>query len=115
MTTVARHAKSVDSRARATRVVTVAVVWFAGLWAGFFGILSAAAKYGCASNDEGLACHTSGSMLGVLLIVVVIAVVTTVTILTFDQPPRRVIGLGVFGVAGLVVCFVAAQGLLDTV
>jgi hypothetical protein len=112
---VARHATSVDSRARATRIVAIAVVWFAGLWAGFFGILSAVAKYGCSGNDDGLACQTSGSMLGIVLVVVVIALVTTATVLMLGQPARRVVPVGAVGVVALIVCFVAARVLLDTV
>jgi hypothetical protein len=93
----------------------VALVWLAGLGAGFFALLSAAAKYGCGGSDDGLACHTSGSLLGALLVLVVIAVVTAVTVLSDRRPPRDVLILGVTGLVALAICLVAARMLLDTV
>jgi hypothetical protein len=112
---VARHAKTVDGRSRSTRTVTLIVVWLGGLAAGFFGLLGAAARYGCGSSDHGLACRGSGSFVGVLLIVVVISVVTGVTVLTYDRAPRRVILVGIAGLVGLTVCFLLARALLATV
>jgi hypothetical protein len=103
------------ARSRNVRLATVAVVWLAGLAAGFFALLSAAAKYGCGGSDDGLACHTSGSLLGVLLVVLVIAVVTAVTVLSDDRASRSVLILGAAGLAALLICFVAARMLLDTV
>ena len=91
------------------------LVWLAGLVAGFFALLGAAAKYGCASTDRGLGCRTSGSLLGALLVVVVIADVTAVTVVSFGRPPRSVLAVGAGGLAALVACFVAARMLLATV
>jgi hypothetical protein len=110
-----RHAKVVDRRARTTRVSTVGVVWLAGLAAGFFGLLGAAARYGCGANDHGFGCRGSGSVVGVLIVVAVVAIVTAVTVLSFDRDPRRVIGIGGLGLIALAVCFVAARTLLGTV
>jgi len=87
----------------------------AGLAAGFFGLLGAAAKYGCGGSDTGLACRTSGSVLGVLLIVVVIAVVTAVTVLSHARSPRDTVLIGATGLVALGLCFVAARMLLDTI
>ena len=100
---------------RAVRLCSVGVIWLAGLVAGFFGLLGAAARYGCSSGDHGLACRTPGSLLGVLLIVAVIAVVTAVTVLSHGRPARDTVLLAVSGVAALAVCFVAARMLLDTI
>jgi hypothetical protein len=94
---------------------TVSIVWLCGLVAGFFGLLAAAARYGCGSSDNGLACRGSGSVVGVLIVVAVIAVVTAVTVMTHDRPPRRVVAIGGIGLAALVFCFVAARALLGTV
>jgi hypothetical protein len=93
----------------------VSVIWLAGLAAGFFGLLSAAAKYGCASTDRGLGCRTSGSILGTLVVVAVVAVVTLVTVVTHDQPTRRVVVVGIAGLVVLGACFVAARLLLATI
>jgi hypothetical protein len=112
---LARHAKIVDRRIRTIRVSTVIVVWLCGLGAGFYGLLSAAARYGCSSSDDGFACHTSGSVVGGLIVVAVIAVVTTVTVMTYDRPARRVLLVGGIGIVALVACFAAARGLLATV
>jgi uncharacterized membrane protein len=112
---VARHARTVDRRARVIRLSTVTVVWIGGLTAGFFGLLGAAARYGCGTSDTGLACRTSGSVVGGLIVVAVIIVVTTVTVLTHERPPRRVLTTGGIGLVALVLCLVAARGLLGTV
>jgi hypothetical protein len=93
----------------------VAVVWLGGLGAGFFGLLGAAAKYGCGANDHGLACRTSGSVVGVLIVVAVVIVVTAVTVLTHERTPRGVVVAGGLGLVVLVLCFVAARLLLGTV
>jgi hypothetical protein len=97
------------------RLSTVAVVWLCGLAAGFFGLLSAAARYGCGAGDNGLACRTSGSVVGILVVIAVIVVVTTVTVMSHDQPPRRLITMGASGLAALLLCFIAARALLSTV
>ena len=112
---MARHVRSFDRRASTVRRSTVVAVWLGGLAAGFFGLLAAAAKYGCGANDHGLACRTTGSALGVLVVIAVVAVVTVVTVLTHERPPRRVLTLGGAGLLALLVCFVAAQALLGTV
>jgi hypothetical protein len=93
----------------------VGVVWIAGLAAGFFGLLGAAARYGCGANDKGLACQGTGSLLGVLIVVAVVAVVTSVTVLTHDRQPRRVLTVGAMGLVGLAACFLLARVLLGTV
>ena len=111
---LARHAKIVDRRLRAVRLSTVSVIWLCGLAAGFFGLLSGTAKYGCANNNRGFGCRTSGSVVGFLIVLAVIAVVVTVTLLTHDRPRRRVLVVGAVGLAALAVCFVAAQLLLAT-
>jgi hypothetical protein len=112
---VARHARAVDRRTRTVRVSTVAVVWICGLTAGFFALLSAAARYGCGAGDKGLACRTSGSVVGILVVIAVIVVVTTVTVMSHDRPPRRLLTIGLTGVAVLTLCFLAARALLGTV
>jgi hypothetical protein len=96
-------------------VSIVGLVWLCGLAAGFFSILAAAARYGCGRNDSGLACRTSGSVLGILLVIAVITVVAAVTVMTHDRPARRVMIAGGVGFASLVACLVAAHGLLATV
>jgi hypothetical protein len=93
----------------------MAVVWLAGLAAGFFGLLGAAARYGCGVNDKGLACTGSGSTLGVLLVLAVITVVTVVTVRIHDREPRRVITIGAVGLVALALCLLFARMLLDTV
>ena len=112
---MARARGEADRRARAIRLGTLALVWLAGLVAGFFGLLSAVATYGCSDSDPGLACRTSGSLLGAVVVLAVIAVVTAVTVLSHDRPPRVTGLLAGSGLAALVVCFVAARMLLDTV
>jgi DMSO/TMAO reductase YedYZ heme-binding membrane subunit len=110
-----RHAKIVDRRARTTRLSTVTLVWVCGLAAGFFGLLAAAARYGCGADDNGFACRTSGSAVGVLILIGVVAVVTAVTVLTHNRPPRRVLAIGGVGIVGLALCLVCARMLLGTV
>jgi hypothetical protein len=112
---VARHARAVDRRVRAVRFSTIVVVWLGGLAAGFFGLLSAAARYGCGASDTGLACRTSGSVVGILVVIAVIIVVTAVTVLSQDQPPQRLIAMAVAALAALLLCFIAARALLATV
>ncbi|MDT4913974.1 MAG: hypothetical protein QOC66_3102 [Pseudonocardiales bacterium] len=90
-------------------------MWVCGLAAGFFGLLAAAARYGCGASDTGLACRTSGSVIGILVVIAVIIVVTTVTVLSDDQPPRRLMTIGGTGLAALLLCFLAARALLSTV
>jgi hypothetical protein len=114
MVSLARHAKGVDGRIRVIRLSTLAVVWLAGLAAGFVGALSAVARYGCGTNDDGFACRGSGSLVGVLIVAAAIVIVVAVTLMTHDRPARRVLTVGGVGVASLVICLVAARGLLST-
>jgi hypothetical protein len=104
----------VDGRLRAIRLATVCVIWLGGLGVGFVGLLAAAARYGCSSSDHGFGCSTSGEVVGIGLVLAVIAVVILVTVLTYDRPQRRVLMVGGFGLAALVVCLVAARALLAT-
>ena len=101
-----------ERRLRVTRRGTVAAVWLAGLLAGFYGLLAATARYGCAGSDNGLACHVGGSVVGVLIVVAVLAVVTAVTLLSDRGSSREILVLGGSGVIALGVCFVAARMLL---
>lgn len=110
-----RHAKAVDRRQRAIRTWTVGAIWLCGLAAGFVAILAAAARYGCAPHDAGFACRTSGSVVGIVLVVAVISVIIAVTVLTYDRPARRVLVVGGVGLGGLIVCFALARVLLATV
>lgn len=93
---------------------TVAAVWLVGLFAGFFGLLGAAARWGCGMHDNGLACHPSGSLLGVLIVVVVVGVVTGVTVLVSGRSTRGVLAIGGMGLVALVLCWIAARSLLAT-
>jgi hypothetical protein len=111
---LSRHAKAVDERLRTIRLLALAAVWAVGLAAGFFAFLSAAARYGCSDNQRGLACRTSGSIAGILLVLAVIAIVTAVTIMAADRPARRMVTIAVAGVVALAVCLVAARSLLAT-
>ena len=109
-----RHAKVVDPRQRAIRLATLAFVWLCGLAAGLDATLAAAAKYGCMSGDQALACKTSGSVLGIVLLITVIAILTVVTLATTNRPTRRVLVIGAAGVLALAICAVAASALLST-
>jgi hypothetical protein len=110
---VSRHARDADQRLRVVRLSALGVIWLCGLAAGFFGLLSAAARYGCDSGD-GFACRGSGSAVGVLLVVAVVGIVTTVTVLTHERPARDVLVISGVGLAALVCCLVAARSLLAT-
>jgi hypothetical protein len=111
---LAKHPKAVDSRARTTRFVIVAVIWVCGLLAGFYGLLGAAARYGCNANDDGFACRRSGSVVGVLITVAVVAIVAAVTLMTHGRSTRQLIAVGGFGLLALAFCFGAARILLAT-
>lgn len=111
---MARHAKLVDRRLRAIRISTVSLIWLGGLGAGFVGLLGAAARYGCAPSDKGFGCSTSGEVVGILLVVAVIVVVFVVTVMTHDRPARRVLMVGGYGAAALILCAIAARALLAT-
>ena len=90
------------------------MVWLAGLAAGFVGLLSATAHYGCSAGDHGFACHTSGSVVGWLLVAAVIAIVIAVTVLTLNRSARGVLTVGGVSLVALALCFVAARSLLAT-
>jgi hypothetical protein len=111
---VQRRAEDVDRRVHTIRVGTVLLVWLCGLAAGFYGLLAAAARYGCGVHQTGLACRGSGSLIGILIVIVVIAVVTAVTIVVPNRPPRGVLIAGGAGLAALVLCLVAARSVLAT-
>jgi hypothetical protein len=89
-------------------------VWLCGLAAGFYAALAAAAKYGCAGGDTSIGCKTSGSVLGIVLLVTIIAIVTVVTLATTNRPRRGVFIIAAIGVGGLAICTFAAASLLAT-
>jgi hypothetical protein len=109
-----RHASPVDERRRVIRLSCVAFVWLCGLGAGLCAVLAAAAKYGCMGGDQALACKTSGSVLGVVLLITVIATVTVVALTTVNRPTRAVIVISAVGVVALAICTFAAASLLST-
>jgi hypothetical protein len=96
------------------RASALTVIWVGGIAAGFFAILSVAARYGCSRSAHGLACRQSGSALGVVIIAVVVAVVTAVTVFTHGRS-SRVIGIAAaVGAAMLVGCYYCAHALIAT-
>jgi hypothetical protein len=109
---VGRHVKPASGRLRLTRGSALAVVWLAGLAAGFFAILAVAARYSCSASNHALACGSSGTALGAVIAVAVVAVVTTVTVVTYDRSPKRVLSCAALGLLLLAGCFLGAQGLL---
>jgi hypothetical protein len=112
---LARHAKLVvDQRQRVIRLSTVTFVWLCGLAAGLYAVLAATAKYGCMSGDDATGCKTSGSVLGIVLLITVIAIVTVITLATANRPSRHVLVIGGIGVAALAICAFAAASLLAT-
>ena len=106
-----RHARGKDARPRRVRLVALAVVWVCGLIAAFFSVLAATARYGCATGNRALACRTSGSVLGWLLVAAVIVVIIAVTIM-LDRPRGPVLVVASIGVATALLCLGAATGLL---
>jgi hypothetical protein len=111
---VGRHAKQTDSRLRLVRASALTVVWGGGIAAGFFAILSVAARYGCSRSAHGLACRQSGSALGGVIIVAVVSVVTAVTVYTHGRSSRVIGVAAAVGVAMLVVCYYCAHALIAT-
>jgi hypothetical protein len=111
---LSRDGKVVDPRLRRIRRAVLTGVWAVGLVTGYFGLLGAAARYGCSDTDNGFACRTSGSVAGVLILLAVIAIVTAVTVLAADRPARGLLTVAGIGLAALVLCFVAARSLLAT-
>jgi hypothetical protein len=111
---MARHVQT--RRGRYGRLGAVAILWLVGLGVGFYAILSAGARYGCARNDKGLACQGTGTALGVLIVVAVILVVTSGTMLAQDAPSwtSRTLRLSA-ALALLALCLLAAWALLATI
>lgn len=97
------------------RSATLVAVWLCGLAAGFFALLSGAAKYTtCSSHASGLACRASGSGLGFAIVVAVILVVAVATATTYGRDTRRVLVIGLVAIAALAGCLIAARSLLGT-
>jgi hypothetical protein len=91
------------------------LVWAGGLSAGFFALLSVAARYtSCSASAHGLACRPAGTAIGSSLVLGIIATVTAATVLTHDRGPGRSAAWGVLGVAALGACYLAAHALLGT-
>jgi hypothetical protein len=111
---LSRHAQAVDERLRAIRLSTVAVVWLVGLAAGLYSLLAAAAKFGCMGGDRALACQSSGSILGFVLLAAVVVIVIVVTVLAGRRPARPVLIIGAVGAGALAICWIAAWSLLST-
>lgn len=110
-----RHAKAPSVRARVARAGSLAVVWVGGLAAGFFALLSVAARYTtCTTSAPGLACRPAGTAIGGSLVIGVIATVTAATVLTHDRGPGRSATWGLLGAVALSACYFAAHALLDT-
>jgi hypothetical protein len=110
-----RHARAVDHGTRLTGLAVLVVVWLAGLAAGFYTLLSIAARYGCGSNQHGLACGNGGSAVGVLLLLGVIATVTTVTVVLHGRTPTRAVMIGLCGLVALAAAAFGAHALLNTI
>ena len=111
-----RHSNPATGTSRAVRGTTVLVIWLAGIAAGLFALLGAAAKYTtCSANATTLACRSSGTSLGVVLVVAVVAVVTTITVVTHGKDRRWVMVAGAVGLLALACLFMAARALLGTV
>jgi hypothetical protein len=111
---VSRQTEVDDPRLRAIRMSALVVVWIGGLMAGFYALLAAAARYGCMSGDNGMACRTSGSITGLVLLGAVVATVTVVTLLTANRATRPALAIAGVGFAVLAGCLIAAHSLLST-
>jgi hypothetical protein len=85
-----------------------------GLAAGFFAILSAAARYSCSQTAKGLACRPAGTALGTGLVIAVIATVSVVTVATHESGRRRLAIWTAAGVITLIGCYLASRALIDT-
>jgi hypothetical protein len=97
------------------RAGALTFVWLGGLAAGFFALLSVAARYTtCTPTAHGLACRPVGTAIGGSLVIGVIATVTAATVLTHGRGPRRSATWGLLGVMALGACYLAAHALLDT-
>ena len=111
-----RHSTSAGGRPRSLRLPTLLLVWLAGLAAGLFALLGAAARYTtCSSHATSLACRSTGTSLGVVLVVCVIAIVTAATVLSYGRTRRGVVTIGLVAILVLVGLFFASRALLATV
>jgi hypothetical protein len=111
---MARHVQG--RTGRLARLGAVGVLWLAGLGVGFYSILSAGARYGCAKSDKGLGCTSAGTTLGVALVIAVILVVTAGTMLAQDAASWRArIVCVAAALVLLALCLVGAYALLDTI
>src|SRR5690349_13779040 len=102
---MSRHARSIDRPTRTATLLTVLVIWAAGLAAGFYALLGVAARYGCGANQHGLGCGNAGTAVGIALVLAVIVTVTTVTVLAHGRTPARVAVIGVCGLLVLIACY----------
>jgi hypothetical protein len=66
------------------------------------------------SGDRAVGCTTSGSALGIGLLIAIIVIVTVVTLMTANRPAGRVLVIGGIGVGCLAICAVAAASVLAT-
>jgi hypothetical protein len=113
---VGRHSDPVASGSPAIRVATLVIVWLAGIGAGLFALLDAAARFTtCSAHASTLACRGTGTTLGVALVLTVVAVVTTITVSTYGRHGRWVTLAGGVALVLLGGLFFAARALLETV
>jgi len=111
---MARHVQTRSDRL--ARVGAIGVLWLVGLGVGFYSILSAGARLGCAKSDKGLGCTTTGTVLGGGLVVAVILVVTGGTLLAQDAATWAQRVLRIAGAAALLaLCLLGAYCLLATI
>jgi len=102
--------------ARTIKRVVILGAGLAGLAAGLFALLGAAARFTtCSSRATSLACRSTGTSLGVVLVVCVIAIVTAATVLSYGRARRGVLTIGLVAVLVLVGLFFASRALLATV
>jgi hypothetical protein len=96
-------------------VALIAILWICGLLAGFYAMLSVGTRYGCGVNAHGLACRSTGTILGVGIVVAVIATVTAASLLAWDATTWRARLLRMSaGLALLIGCLFAARALIGT-
>lgn len=117
---MARHALPPDpdreSGGRTPRIVSVVLVWLAGIGAGMYSLLSVGVRYAgtCTSRSTGLACHTGGTVLGLVLLVAVVVVVTGVTLGTHGRPITRISALTLAALVVLGAIVLTAHRLLTS-
>jgi uncharacterized membrane protein len=113
---VGRHTDPAAGAPRAVRLTTIVLVWLAGILAGLFALLGAAARYTtCSSKATTLACRSSGTTVGAVLVIAVVTVVTTITVATHGKDRRWITIAGVHALLVLACLFLASRALLDTV